>query len=115
MAKYECSINGDFNELLNMIDNGILRGSISASYEDGSNFRIGDTACAVRVYERYSAFGNNRVSLSITLFGNGKNLHLSAISSGGSQGIFFKLNTVGENTFLNRLVEIVERYKQERS
>lgn len=67
--------------------------------------------CAVRVYERYSMAGSNRVSLNVTLIGNGGELFISAITSGGSQAVFFKINTIGEETFLNRLVEIVERYR----
>ena len=45
--------------------------------------------------------GNNRVSLSVTLFQNGdEGIHLSAITSGGSQAVFFKINTWGEEAFL---------------
>lgn len=31
-----------------------------------------------------------------------------AHTSGGSQAVFFKLNTLGEESFLEKLVEIVE-------
>ena len=113
MAKYECRLNGDFDTFLNRIDNEILKGSISASFEDGSDFRSGDTRCSVRVYERYSMAGKNRVSLNITLIGNGKDLFLSAITSGGSQAVFFKINTWGEESFLDSLVRIAEDYKRE--
>ena len=110
MAKFEYNIKGDFNALLTAIEKGILESSISASYEDGSNFQIEEVQCAVRVYERYSMIGKNRVSLNITLLGKGENLFLSAITSGGSQAVFFKINTFGENTFLDCLVEIVKEY-----
>ena len=111
MAKYETSFNGEFSTVLNMIENAILKGSISASYEDGSIFRAGNIHCAVRVYERYSIIGQNRVSLSLTLLGDGDNLFLSAITSGGSQAVFFKINTFGEEAFLKCLMQIVEDYK----
>lgn len=107
MAKLERTLWGDMNELLNRIENGILAGSISATLEDSSDFTIGDVRCAVRVYERYSYAGSNRVSLSITLFGRGDEIKLSAITSGGSQAMFFKFNTIGENTFLNALEELL--------
>ncbi|MCK9477955.1 MAG: DUF6054 family protein [Firmicutes bacterium] len=108
MAKYEKTFKGDFNQILNRIHNGILHGSLSASYEDGSDVFAGGVQCAVRVYERYSMMGKNRVSLSVTLMGNEDNLHLSAITSGGSQAVFFKINTFGEEAFLNCLKGIVE-------
>ncbi|GAB17728.1 hypothetical protein GOEFS_037_00310 [Gordonia effusa NBRC 100432] len=53
--------------------------------------------------------GGNRVSLSITLAGQGNDLFLSAITSGGSQAVFFKMNTMGEEAFLSRLIDAVER------
>ena len=68
--------------------------------------------CAVRVFERYSAMGGNRVSMNVTLVGNDRDLFLSAITSGGSQAVFFKLNTLGEESFLEKLVPIVENYKK---
>lgn len=110
MAKYERSLRGDFDELLQLLDNGIMEGSLSASYEDGSDCTMGSVRCAVRVYERYSAFGGNRVSLNLTLAGSGSDLFLSAITSGGSQAVFFKINTIGEESFLSGVEEIVNDY-----
>lgn len=112
MAKYECNLQGDFDDLLNILDEEILNGSMSASFEDGSDYICNDTRGAVRVYERYSMMGGNRVSLSITLIGNGNNLFISAITSGGSQAVFFKINTVGEETFIDCVRQIVENYTQ---
>ena len=71
MAKLEHTLNGGFNQWLNRIEDGILNGSMSASLEDSSDFRSGDARCSVRVFERYSYAGGNRVSLSVTLFQNG--------------------------------------------
>jgi len=108
MAKYERRFTGDFDAVLNRIDGGIMRGSASASYENGSDYSAGAVRCAVRVYERYSVVGGNRVSLSVTLVGEGDRLFLSGITSGGSQAMFFKINTFGEEAFLDCLREIVE-------
>lgn len=108
MAKYERPLTGDFDRVLTYLHDGILEGSASASYEDGSDYAAGEIRCAVRVYERYSAFGSNRVSLNLTLVGNGKDLFLTAITSGGSQAVLFKLNTVGEEAFLDKLIELAE-------
>ena len=107
MAKYEKTLRGDFNSILRRIEDGILGGSISATLEEKSDFRNGDTRCSVRVFERYSYMGKNRVSLAVTLFGNEDMIHLSAITSGGSQAMFFKINTFGEEAFLDKLREIV--------
>ena len=112
MAKYETTLTGTFDAVLRSLEEGIMNGSFTASYEDGSDCRMGAVRCAVRVYERYSALGSNRVSMAVTLVGNGQNLFLSAITSGGSQAMLFKINTWGEGSFLDTLVEVVERLKQ---
>ena len=109
MAKYEKTVYGDFNEILDKINTAVMDGSMSASFEDGSDFRQGEFQCAVRVYERYSAMGSNRVSMAITLAGGNGEYHLSAITSGGSQGMFFKINTWGEESFLSTIDEVVSK------
>lgn len=110
MAKYERSLTGDFDELLQKLHSDITKGSISASYEDGSDTTAGQVRLAVRVYERYSMMGGNRVSMNLTLLGDGRNLFLSAITSGGSQALFFKINTFGESAFLESCRRSVEDY-----
>lgn len=112
VAKYEKHLTGNFDEFLQRISDSVLNGSMSASYEDGSDWTSGEVRCAVRVFERYSAMGGNRVSMNVTLVGNDRDLFLSAITSGGSQAVFFKLNTLGEESFLEKLVPIVENYKK---
>lgn len=111
MAKLEKVLNRDFDQLLELIESGILKGSMTASLEDSSDFREGEARCSVRVFERYSAYGENRVSLSVTLFQvRDREIHLSAITSGGSQAVLFKidvLHTVGEETFLDKLRDII--------
>ena len=108
MAKMERVLHGNFDELLTRIENGILKGSVSATLEDASDFTDGSSRCAVRVFERYSWIGSNRVSMNVTLFEGGDGtIHLSAITSGGSQAMFFKINTWGEESFLERLEEFL--------
>lgn len=108
MAKLERTLNGDFNSILKRIVDGVMGGSVSATLEDTSDFRSGDARCSVRVFERYSYAGGNRVSLSVTLFQNGDDpIRLSAITSGGSQALFFKVNTWGEEAFLEKLEELL--------
>lgn len=67
MAKLECELQGDFSLILSQLEDEIINGSISASLEEKSDFCSGSAYCAVRVYERYSFTGGNRVSLSLTL------------------------------------------------
>ena len=90
MAKLEQTVYGDFNQILNKIQTGILNGSMSASLEESSDFESGSARCSVRVFERYSWSGSNRVSLTVTLFQDTRSrVHISAITAGGSQAMFF--------------------------
>ncbi len=108
MAKLEQTLTGNFNSWLMKIEEGILSGSVSATLEDSSDFVTDTARCSVRVFERFSYSGGNRVSLNITLFqvGDGP-IQLSGITSGGSQATFFKINTLGEEAFLDKLRELI--------
>lgn len=110
MAKLETRLAGSFDDWLFKIESGILRGSISADLEDKSDFFSPDgrSRCSVRVFERYSALGSNRVSLSVTLFQDSDGfIYCSGITSGGSQAMFMKLNTFGEEAFLEKLEDVI--------
>lgn len=111
MAKFETALRGDFDEVLNYFHNGILQGSMSASYEDESYVQFAGVRCCVRVYERYSMAGGNRLSMTLTLVGDGEDLFLSAITAGGSQGVLFKFNTWGEEAFLDTLRKLAQAYR----
>lgn len=108
MAKYERRFCGNFNAALARLHDGILSGSTSASYEEGSAWEGGGVRCAVRVYERYSVLGGNRLSATVTLIGQGEDLFLSVITAGGSQAMFFKINTWGESNFLADIQALAE-------
>ena len=104
MAKLEKILSGNFDELLGRIEDIVMNGSASASLEDSSDFYDRGSRCSVRVFERYSYTGGNRVSMSVTLFQAGDGpVHMTAITSGGSQALIFKINTFGEEAFLDTL------------
>ena len=89
MAKLECTLQGDYDKALEYFHNGILEGSASASFEEESYFQRAGVRVTVRVYERYSWSGGNRLSLTLTLVGDGEELHLSGITAGGEPGACF--------------------------
>ena len=62
MAKLERTLTGDFDDILWRLDQAVLNGSMSATLEDRSDFSIGPVQVSVRMYERYSAMGGNRVA-----------------------------------------------------
>ena len=108
MAHYEQVLSGDVDALVAHLDRAIPAGSVTAKLEDHGDYRLGDARMVVRVYERYSALGGNRVSLCISVLAVGTELSLSAVTAGGSQAVFFKLNTFGESAFLDRAVSAIQ-------
>lgn len=111
MAKLEAQLAGNFDEILEEITKQIITKSMSSDLEDASDFVIGESRCSVRVFERYSMIGSNRVSMNITLFETNDQLQLSAITSGGSQAVLFKMNTFGEEAFLEVIRPVIQRYQ----
>ena len=71
--------------------------------KDNLQTRNPDTVTISRAeYEEFQANGYRT--------GQGNSLFLSAITSGGSQAVFWKINTMGEESFLDKVIELAESY-----
>jgi hypothetical protein len=103
MAKYEKTIVGNFEEIVNRLQNEIINSGMSMELVDESNYSSGDTNIAVRVYDKYFMRNGNRASLSLTVAGHGNDIFISAIGAGGGQGIIFNFSLGAEE----ELVDIV--------
>ena len=68
---------------------------------------------AVRGYERFSMMGNNRVGMSVTAIQDGPYVRIIGITMGGSQAVFFKLNTIGEEEFMITLNATISQWEEE--
>jgi hypothetical protein len=111
MAKYECIVSGDLDAFLSFVEDDIQRSSASASLEERSDRETDGVRMGVRVFERYSAGGGNRVSLTVAALAGENGIHVAAITSGGSQAVFFKVNTMGEESFLGKARNAFERWE----
>ncbi len=110
MAKIERELFGDYNMILNAVHSSIMGGSLSATLEESSDFFGNGSRCSVRVYERYSMFGGNRLSMSVTLFESDGRVFISAATTGGSQAMLMKVNTVGERSFLETVRKTIDAF-----
>lgn len=111
MAKYSCELHGSFYHFCQFLKKELIESSFSASIEDEHYYNVHDVHVGILIFERYSYTGKNRLSLSITITEYQNNLHVTAISSGGSQAMFFKINTFGEDAFLDKFKEAIQNYK----
>lgn len=111
MARYTCELTGDAYALLAHLDQEIRR-SVSASLEEQVEHRLGDARMLVRTYERFSGFSGSRVSLTFAVLAVGQQLSVSAVSSGGSRALFFKMDRVGEGSFIARATAALQSFPQ---
>lgn len=98
-------LSGSADALAEHLDAEITRGSISASIEHGEVLSIGDARMVLRTYERYSMTGSNRVTLSVSILAVGDRMQVALTTSGGSEAMFFKINTFGEASFMDMAIE----------
>jgi hypothetical protein len=111
VARYETTLPGEVEAFVSHLDGHILGTSISASLEESHDVALGEARMVVRAYERYSAFGGNRVSLTVSVLASGGQLALCAITTGGSQAAFFKINRVGEGTFMEKAIAAIDGFR----
>lgn len=110
MALFQYQLTGELESFLTWVDQKITSGSRTATLEDVGYESIGDAKLAVRVYERYSLTGSNRVSLTLSVLAWGNQLSVIAATSGGSAAVLFKLNTMGEDAFIEKARDAVAGY-----
>ena len=112
MAKFECTIPAvyDFDDTLKYFHDHLSKCGVTASYEGGSDYRYGDFRVAVRVYERYTVLGDNRLSLTVTLASAGEEIFASAIAAAGGGGMV-KIWDWGEKEFLQCFQAAAEMFE----
>ncbi|MDR2646717.1 MAG: DUF6054 family protein [Oscillospiraceae bacterium] len=112
MAKAEYTLRGKIADLANYLAERIEELSSSATLEDESDWIMNGVACMVLIFERYSYAGQNRVSLNVTLTEFQGVIRVSAITSGGSQAVFLKINTLGEKKFLDVFCCMIQEWQE---
>ena len=101
MATTTRTVTGSLPEVVAFIEQSVM--AQSASMEAAVDLETREGGVCVRGYERYSWTGSNRVGMTVTSVQDGPYVHIAGISLGGSQAMFFKVNTLGEENFLGTL------------
>ncbi len=112
MAKFECRFPAGYNfdEVLNYFHKHLFSSGISTSYEDGSDYQAGAVRVAVRVYERYTLMGDNRLSMTVMLASSGQEIFASAITAAGGGGVT-KFVGWGEDEFLECFISAAKQFE----
>jgi hypothetical protein len=109
MAKYERVIVGQFEKIVSRLQNDISNSGLTMNLVDESNYTVGDTKIAVRVYDKYFMRNGNRASLSLTVVGYGNHIFISAIGAGGGKGIVFNFSLGAEDDMVAVVQESIEQ------
>ena len=110
MATTTRTVTGSLPEVVAFIENSVMAQSSSASMEAAVDLKTREGGVCVRGYERYSWTGSNRVGMTVTSVQDGPYVHIAGVSLGGSQAMFFKVNTLGEQNFLNTLDAAIDQW-----
>jgi hypothetical protein len=109
MAKYEKTMTGQFESIVNRLQEDIINSGITMNLVDESNYTFGDANIAVRAYDKYFMRNGNRASLSLTVVGHGNDIFISAIGAGGGQGIIFNFSLGAEDDMVAVVEESINR------
>ncbi len=104
MAKVERIVQGDFDMILNQLDEDIMNNALSMNLVDQSDYVNENMKVAVRVYDKYFMRNSSRASLSVTVVDNGVEIYISAIGAGGGSGAIFNFSWGAESS----LTDVVE-------
>jgi hypothetical protein len=109
MAKYEKTMTGQFESVVDHLQKDITNSGMTMNLVDESDYTIGDTNIAVRVYDKYFMRNGSRASLSLTVVGHGNDIFISAIGAGGGQGIIFNFSLGAEDDMVAVVEESINR------
>ena len=107
MAKYENSITGDFNKVVNTLHHDIMESAMSMNLVDETFHQFEDTKVALKVYDKYFMRNNSRASLSLTVVGRDEDIYITAIGAGGGQGIIFNFSLGAEQELVDMVQESI--------
>ena len=113
MAIYQAKVKGELWDVVSFVERELVSRSQTISLEHEAETTAGGAQIRVAAFERYSWLGGNRVSLNITYIGSGGEVEMIATSTGGSQAMFYKLNTIGEENFMQTFIEAVQAYSSQ--
>lgn len=115
MAKFELVVTGSLANFVPFIKDSLQNSSASATLEDESYLDYGSVKIAIISFERYSMFGGNRVSLTVNISEHNDEIAIVGMAGGGSQATFWKVNTVGETNFLEKLENAVAEWQRSKT
>ncbi|MGN1343092.1 MAG: DUF6054 family protein [Traorella sp.] len=107
MANYQVNFHGDFEDFRNYLLEYLEKKSKSLSLEEHHFIEVNDVDCMTYLFRRFSLGEGCFVNMYISLCHFHGEIDVFASTSSGS------LVGVGEESFLNTLIEPIEKYIHE--
>lgn len=114
MAKYITEITGNIDEFTRYLEREVLISKNFTTIKHQFRTKINDVQCCVQVFEGYTFWGGNWLTMDVTTLEYEGKLKVVVITSGGSNALLlknFSLGIEGENKMLNTAREIIGCYR----
>lgn len=95
---------------MDVIEQFVVRGSISGTLVDRYVRRLDDYEVHVLVLEKYYMRSSNRASLTVTIDNLEGQTKVHAVASGGSEGMFLRFDWGAGNNFANSVESALGSY-----
>lgn len=110
MATDNFNVKLNLRETVELLDKGIVGGSITGERVDYHVVTIDDThAVIVLVYEKHFYRAGNRLTLTVTLNNINNLTSVHSIGAGGGEGLF-RFDWGASDSFTNSPREVLSRY-----
>ena len=108
MAQIRYSGWGEARAVAEQIDAAVMQSGISCERMGWAADRLGTVDVITAVYEKYYWRAGNRASLTVTVLGDGSDIRVHAVGSGGGQGALFRLSWGAEESFVGVVADLLE-------
>lgn len=112
MAKYEAYVMGNIETVMEQLHTDIMDAGATMNLVDESFDMVGTAKVAVKVYDKYFMRNGNRASLSVTAVESDGKVFVSAIGSGGGQGILFNFSLGAESEMVDIVAESLRSFAE---
>ncbi len=107
MASLSMTGAGSAGDIASILRDGIQSSGLSCELIESVTRSVGGANIYVMVFEKYYWRASNRASLTVVVSGEGGEVWVDAIGSGGGQGPIFRLSWGAEDSFVGTVENIL--------
>jgi hypothetical protein len=107
MASLTMTGRGNALDVANILTDGIQNSGMSCELVDRVSRVFGETSFYLMVFDKYFMRNSSRASLTVSVIGNGDEIWVDAVGSGGGQGAIFNFSWGAEEDFISVVGEIL--------